>query len=141
MAAFRIPGGDFSTNQGLIDDGEHGGARAMMKTLFKEKSDNSAVFVVRYYGGKHLGTARFQAIEKAAKSAINKLQEATLQARRPLSQEELIQVNNEIQQAAEQQQQQLLQQQQQWADAEDSQSEVDTENDSIATYSQSADSN
>lgn len=105
MAAYRIPGTDFTNNQGVIDDGEHGGGRALMKVLFKEKSENTAVFVARYYGGKHLGVARFQAIEKAAKSAMDKATEAIRKARRPPSAQELAQINFQIQQETRQQQQ------------------------------------
>lgn len=104
--AFKIPGADFTNNQGFIDDGEHGGARAIMKVLLKEKEDNTALFVVRYYGGRHIGSVRFQAIEKAAKSALEKKKEAALQARRLPTEQELVQINAAIQNAAKQDQQQ-----------------------------------
>lgn len=140
-AAFRVPGDDFTTNQGLVDDGEHGGARAIMKVLFKEKRENTAVFVVRYYGGKHLGPARFGSIEKAAKSAIDKVQEATLRARRPLSQEELAQLNQEIQLAAEQQENQERQQQRRFNWDSQADSTEDSDDQSVDTDFQAAGSN
>lgn len=101
MAAYKIPGTDFATNQGLSDDGEYGGARCMMKVLNKEKKENTAVFVVRYYGGKHLGAARFLSIERAAKSALTRAAEALMRVRRLPTQQELQQINQEIQQAAQ----------------------------------------
>lgn len=101
--AFRIPGTDFVTNQGLVDDGEHGGARAIMKVLFKEKVENTAVFIVRYFQGKHIGSVRFHAIEKAAKSALEKMMMERRNARRLPTQQELAQINFEIQQAAQNQ--------------------------------------
>lgn len=139
MATYRIPGEDFISNQGLVDDGKHGGARAIMKVLFKEKQENTAVFVVRYYGGKHLGIARFQAIERAAKSALEKAREKIRQARRPPTAAELAQLNAEIQQAADRQAALQLQQERQWGDTE-SQSERE-DNESLATDSQISDSN
>lgn len=89
MCAYRLPGTDFSQTQGFIDDGEHGGGRALMKMLQKMQVFNQAVFVTRHYGGKHLGRARFTLIEQCASEALQKLQEQIRKNRQPPTQEEL----------------------------------------------------
>lgn len=118
MMAYKIPGTDFLDSQGLVDDGEHGGARAIMRVLYKEKVDNIAVFVVRYFGGTHLGSTRFQAIEIVAKSAIDKHTQKQWEARRPPTQQELDQINADIQQVSQQQPVPYN-----WGDTEESQSD------------------
>lgn len=88
MCAYKLPGVDLTESQGIIDDGEHGGGRVLMTLLNKEKHENRAVFVARYYGGQRLGAARFEYIEKAAVSALEALQ-ADIQSRRPITQAEI----------------------------------------------------
>lgn len=139
-AAFKIPGPDFATNQGIIDDGEHGGGRAIMKMIYKDKLENMAVFVIRYYGGRHLGAARFLAIERAAKTAIDKAQEEIRQARRPPTQQELVQLNQEIQLAAQQQQRQLQEDRQRFDWNSQVESTYETEED-VSQESTAQDSN
>lgn len=136
VVAYRIPGTDFVNNQGFLDDGEHGGGRAILKVLFKEKMENTAVFVIRYFGGKHLGSARFLAIDKAAKAAIEAAREALRQARRLPTQEELNQINFEIQRASGEEQQRSEWQQpeelnENWGDQEDTSQAVSTDDESM----------
>lgn len=57
-------------NYGSCDDNEHGGGAELCKFLYQKKLDNLAVFVVRRYGGIHLGLDRFNMIRKAAVEAI-----------------------------------------------------------------------
>lgn len=71
--AFRLPGVNTPQNQDFIDDGEFGCGRAILNVLRDEKIYNVATFIVRYYGGKHLGTARFEIFRDLAKSAIHAL--------------------------------------------------------------------
>lgn len=89
MCAYKLPGVDFTKIQGAVDDGEHAGGRVILKMLLKEQSVNQAVFVVRYYGGKHLGQRRFSLIEKVAVSAHSKLQQHVRNMRKPPTQQEL----------------------------------------------------
>lgn len=89
MCAYKLPGVDFTTTLGGIDDGEHGASRTLMNLLLKNAMVNKAVFVVRYYGGKHLGPLRFTAIENAAQSALDKLTQHLIEMRKPPTQQEL----------------------------------------------------
>lgn len=71
--AFRLPGFQTHINQDYYDDGEWGCGRTMLKVLKKEQILNIAVFLIRFYGGKHLGTARFDVFREFTSEAINQL--------------------------------------------------------------------
>lgn len=58
---------------GFCDDKEYGAGTRLRKLIYEEKSKDTAVFVVRKYGGLHLGFNRFQTIENLAKMAIQML--------------------------------------------------------------------
>lgn len=74
MCAYRLPGLDFVRLQSFLDDGEHGAGRQLLELLNEENVFNRAVFVVRYYGGTHLGPLRFKIILQVAKTALSELQ-------------------------------------------------------------------
>lgn len=76
MCAFRFPGNDPGHTFGMCDDGEHGGARRILGALNETHTYNCAVYVVRYYGGSHIGPERFSIIEELAKSAITESEPA-----------------------------------------------------------------
>lgn len=59
---------------GSCDDREYGGSAAIRKTMQAVKPKNTAVFVVRKYGGLHLGFSRFKTIEQAAAEAMRLLE-------------------------------------------------------------------
>lgn len=107
--AFRLPGTDITTCQGSIDDGEHGAGRTLLNMLAKSKVHNKAVFITRHYGGRHIGAMRFQLIEKAAQEALDILLHKEKEAAKPLTEEQLRQLNLQI---AEQERQRVLEQQQ-----------------------------
>lgn len=71
--AFRLPGANTPINQDYVDDGEYGCGRTMLKVLREEKYMNMAVFLVRFYGGQHLGVGRFDIFRKLARSAVSSL--------------------------------------------------------------------
>lgn len=54
---------------GFCDDGEHGAGMKIKDVIFDCKSKNTAVFVVRKFGGLHLGFNRFRVIESVARKA------------------------------------------------------------------------
>ena len=70
VMAMRFPGRNWHILQDYQDDDEHGAGRQLLSMLQKAEIFNRAVFVVRYYGGKHLGPSRFNAFVEAAQSAI-----------------------------------------------------------------------
>lgn len=55
---------------GSCDDSEHGSSAVIRRAMAKEKARNMAVFVIRRYGGLHLGMDRFTTIETIAREAI-----------------------------------------------------------------------
>ena len=55
---------------GINDDGEHGGARAIMKVLKDNEVTDKIVIVTRWYGGTHIGKKRFEVIEKCTKDLL-----------------------------------------------------------------------
>lgn len=74
MSAHRFHPPNGPANQESSDDGEYGGGRVLLKTLVENKVVNAAVFVVRYYGGKHIGADHFELIGKLAKKALKNAQ-------------------------------------------------------------------
>ena len=70
MCAFRLPGADIINLCGYEDNGEHGGVRVMFQILEECEIYHRAIFVVRYFGNRHLGQARFQLIAAAVRTAI-----------------------------------------------------------------------
>lgn len=60
---------------GSCDDREYGASVRMKKKIFELKSKDTVVFVLRKYGGVHLGFERFQVIENIAQKAIELLNE------------------------------------------------------------------
>lgn len=62
-------------HSGFCDDREFGAANRIRKAIFDMRSRDTAVFVLRKYGGVHLGFDRFRIIEEIAKKAIVMLNE------------------------------------------------------------------
>lgn len=71
--AYRIPGHESYNLQDYVDDGEFGVGRAMLNVLKDEGTSNVVVFLIRYYGGIHLGPQRFEIFRDAAKEALKAL--------------------------------------------------------------------
>lgn len=74
--AFRLPGVKTHENQDYCDDGEWGCGRTLLKVLKKEQILNIAVFLIRFYGGSHIGPARFDIFREFAREAIKQLMDA-----------------------------------------------------------------
>lgn len=74
MMAYEIKSDDSKNiKYGSCDDNEHGGGEVLRKLIYNKKADNITLFVVRRYGGIHLGMDRFNMIEKAADEAYKLL--------------------------------------------------------------------
>lgn len=58
---------------GACDDREYGAGSRIRNLIFEHKAKDTAIFVVRKYGGIHLGFGCFQAIEKVALKALQML--------------------------------------------------------------------
>lgn len=71
--AYRLPGANTPINQDSVDDGEIGCGRTMLKAIKDEGLMNVAIFIVRYYGGTHLGTQRFDLFRSLTRKALKQL--------------------------------------------------------------------
>ena len=69
IASFNIAG---PPGQGYQDDGEHGAGYRLTQLLEDHYAQNTTVFVVRMYGGTHLGPKCFEAMKKVAKQALER---------------------------------------------------------------------
>lgn len=58
---------------GFCDDREYGAGHRIKNTIFELKAKNTAVFVLRTFGGIHMGFDRFAVITGVASEAINLL--------------------------------------------------------------------
>lgn len=65
---------DRKLKTGGCDDKEYGSAIKIKNIIFQQKAKNTAVFVVRKFGGLHLGFNRFRIIEKVALQAVEILE-------------------------------------------------------------------
>lgn len=64
---------EFQVKTSCCDDWEFGAGTRLKKLLFETKSKDTVVFVLRKYGGVHLGFNRFAIIEQVAKDALHQL--------------------------------------------------------------------
>ena len=69
--AYRLQQPEGAVDQEMIDDGDFGISRAMMKAMKQKDVTELAVFIVRYYGNVHLGKRRFEIAEFLTNTAIN----------------------------------------------------------------------
>lgn len=60
---------------GAVDDKEYGAASKIKNAIFETKTKNTVVFVVRFYGGIHMGFERFGAILHVTKDILRKIAE------------------------------------------------------------------
>lgn len=60
-------------SQDYQDDSEFGAGYRMLQVINDHKLDNVAVFVIRHYGGEHIGPMRFSVMKEAAADALEKL--------------------------------------------------------------------
>ena len=58
--AYRLRSPQLDREQGYEDDGETGQGRAILKAIKDRSMLEICVFVVRYYGGKHLGSRCYE---------------------------------------------------------------------------------
>ena len=73
ITAYRLDNAEGPFNQGYNDDEEDRAGRQILKNLKLKDMSNMAIFIARYYGGKHMGTRRFAIYEMLANKAINSM--------------------------------------------------------------------
>ena len=69
VCAYMLPG-PIHVSHDFHDDGEHGGGRTLLQFMEEKNMVNSAVFVIRKYGGVKLGPARFECYRQAVNSML-----------------------------------------------------------------------
>ena len=69
MYAYRIRSGE-KLREHFEDDGEFGAGRPLMDLLREYSAQNILVCVTRWYGGRHIGPARFQMVIDNAKTVL-----------------------------------------------------------------------
>ena len=67
--AYKLPGTDVDAED-YTDDGEHGCGRMILRLLKEWNIECRAIYLVRNYGGVHLGTKRFNFMTDAVKSCV-----------------------------------------------------------------------
>lgn len=127
MMAYKLPGAVGPLNQEGCDDGEHGSSRHLLQMLIDKDYTNVCVYVVRYYGGTHLGQKRFEIITNLAQEAIRK----ALRPRRPTT--------RSMSQAAQRQNPTNEEDTETEAENNENDTEINNEDDSIDEGSQSED--
>ena len=90
--------------QEAIDDGDIGIGREMLAVLKKKEAIQIAIFLVRHYGGVHLGTQHFNIAESLASGEIRALNQPTAlhktRRQRDGSQDSFMSVGSALSQAA-----------------------------------------
>ena len=69
--AYRVQSEDGTITEHYHDDGEFGAGSKLLNMLKEQNTVNELVCVTRWYGGTHLGTARFQCILDTAKAVLD----------------------------------------------------------------------
>lgn len=72
VCAYRLPGKD-PTSEDYADDGEFGAGRTILSVLKEKQLRNIVVFMIRYFGGQHLGPSRYDVFRKVTTSALEAL--------------------------------------------------------------------
>ena len=70
---YRIYGKNFPFLQDYSDDGDFACGRRILEVLKHHKVFNLAIFIVRYYGGTHIGPLRFELIKKLSNDILTRV--------------------------------------------------------------------
>ena len=62
MAGYKLVGTNKAYDEDYCDDGEIGGGARILNYISSENIENISIFVVRYYGGQHLGPRHYEII-------------------------------------------------------------------------------
>ena len=85
--AYRLTSIDKAYDEDYLDDREFNAGRKILQKLIDQKIESVAVFVIRYYGGKHIGTKRFEIHQRLVDKCLLDLQhDATYVSKLPLKQ-------------------------------------------------------
>ena len=83
--AYRLASIDKAYGEDYFDDQEHSMGRRMLDHLIREEIVNKMIVLVRYYGGIHIGQARFDIMYELVKEALDLLdKDVTIKSVLPL---------------------------------------------------------
>ena len=68
--AYRLPSLDKAHNEDYLDDREVNAGRRILHKLIEKQVDSIAVFVIRYYGRKHIGAKRFEIHQRLVEKCL-----------------------------------------------------------------------
>lgn len=71
-SAFQMDPPNGNLNQEGADDGEHGAGRCLLGALKDNSIVNAALFIIRFYGGRQIGAARFDTIKHLSITVLQK---------------------------------------------------------------------
>ena len=72
ICIYFLPGQDSARCQDFCEDGETGAGNQLLDLMTENNLVHRALYIARYYGGKHLGPSRFQSYKEAMSSAISR---------------------------------------------------------------------
>lgn len=78
VAAFSVKG-----EQDYQDNGEYGAGFRLLKVIREMGMDNVAVFIIRHFGGNHLGPRRFTIMMDLARAALSRLRDLNASPQSP----------------------------------------------------------
>ena len=85
--AYRLAGTDKAYDEDYVDDREHSARRKLLNQLIKDEQVDIVFFVVRFYGGIHIGAACFDIHQRLIKQAIAALEKGEVRVSKlPLKQ-------------------------------------------------------
>ena len=74
VVSYRLAGLCKAYDEDFVDDQEHGMGRRMLDLLVKRNCINTAVAMVRHYGGQHIGGKRFEIVRDLQIQALDNLE-------------------------------------------------------------------
>ena len=72
--AYRLAGLNKAYDEDYVDDREYNAGRKLLSSLIDKQSVSTVVFIVRYYGGKHIGKKRFEIHQRLLQKALSDLE-------------------------------------------------------------------
>lgn len=74
ILVYRFRDKDGKVIDGSMDDGEFGAGRNLLKHFEERGHENIACVITRWYGGEHLGVARFGLMRELVDQVVNDIE-------------------------------------------------------------------
>ena len=76
--AYRLTGLNKAYDEDCLDDGEHSMGRRVLNQMIEADKNDISVFVVRHYGGRHIGPKRFTIAKDCVTQALQRLSDKVM---------------------------------------------------------------